>query len=120
MSRPSRAFKWWLISMVIVSMLFYLLFEKFDPIPLGERGERLSESKNPLARLLAWWRGQRRYMQGVMIRGRKISCADCRTHHLVVCFFVLGRIRRHRGWLQKIYKLAISPIQVQGITKEAV
>ncbi len=53
----------WLLSMVIVSLLFYLLFEMFDPIPLGERGERLTEAKNPFKRLSAWWRRQRRYVQ---------------------------------------------------------
>lgn len=57
----------WLFSMVIVSLLFYLLFEMFDPIPLGERGERLTDSKNPLRRLFAWWRRQRRYVQVLII-----------------------------------------------------
>lgn len=61
---------WWLVSMVIASMLFYLLFEMFDPIPLGERGERLSESGNPLSRLLAWGRRQRRYLQVLFIAVR--------------------------------------------------
>lgn len=57
----------WLLSMVIVSLLFYLLFEMFDPIPLGERGERLTDTKNPVRRLSAWWRRQRRYVQVLMI-----------------------------------------------------
>lgn len=57
----------WLLSMVIVSLLFYLLFEMFNPIPLGERGERLADTKNPLRRLSAWWRRQRRYIQVLMI-----------------------------------------------------
>ncbi|MFF2907769.1 ABC1 kinase family protein [Paenibacillus sp. NPDC057934] len=57
----------WLLSMVIVSLLFYLLFEIFDPIPLGERGERLADTKNPFRRLSAWWRRQRRYIQVLMI-----------------------------------------------------
>ncbi|MCD9020232.1 ABC1 kinase family protein [Cohnella silvisoli] len=57
----------WLLSMVIVSLLFYLLFEMFDPIPLGERGERLSDTRNPIRRLSAWWRRQRRYVQVLMI-----------------------------------------------------
>lgn len=57
----------WLLSMVIVSLLFYLLFEMFDPIPLGDRGERLADTRNPLRRLSAWWRRQRRYVQVLMI-----------------------------------------------------
>lgn len=57
----------WLLSMVIVSLLFYLLFEMFYPIPLGERGERLADTRNPLRRMSAWWRRQRRYAQVLMI-----------------------------------------------------
>ncbi|MDF2719159.1 MAG: hypothetical protein K0R28_6084 [Paenibacillus sp.] len=57
----------WLLSMVIVSLLFYLMFEMFDPIPLGDRGEVLADTRNPLRRLSAWWRRQRRYVQVLMI-----------------------------------------------------
>ncbi|RJX39899.1 AarF/ABC1/UbiB kinase family protein [Paenibacillus pinisoli] len=57
----------WLLSMVIVSLLFYLFFEMFDPIPIGERGERLTDTKNPFKRLSAWWNRQRRYIQVLVI-----------------------------------------------------
>lgn len=57
----------WLLSMVIVSLLFYLFFEMFDPIPLGERGERLTDTRNPIRRLSAWWQRQRRYVQVLII-----------------------------------------------------
>ncbi|MFF2885921.1 ABC1 kinase family protein [Paenibacillus sp. NPDC057967] len=57
----------WLLSMVIVSLLFYLFFEMFDPIPIGERGERLTDTKNPFKRLSAWWNRQRRYIQVLII-----------------------------------------------------
>jgi len=57
----------WLLSMVIVSMLFYLLFEIFDPIPASEREERFGDVRNPFRRLAAWWRRQRRYMQVLAI-----------------------------------------------------
>ncbi|REK75097.1 ABC1 kinase family protein [Paenibacillus paeoniae] len=57
----------WLLSMVIVSLLFYLFFEMFDPLPIGERGERLADTQNPFKRLSAWWNRQRRYVQVLII-----------------------------------------------------
>ncbi|MBO9610733.1 MAG: AarF/ABC1/UbiB kinase family protein [Paenibacillaceae bacterium] len=68
----------WLLSMMIVSLLFYLLFELFDPIPLGQRGERLADTRNPFRRFSAWWRRQRRYAQvlGIALRngvGRQLA-----------------------------------------------
>ncbi|RXZ77791.1 AarF/ABC1/UbiB kinase family protein [Paenibacillaceae bacterium] len=57
----------WLLSMVIASLIFYLLFEMFDPIPLGQRGEPLTDTRNPLSRLARWWRRQRRYIQVLYI-----------------------------------------------------
>lgn len=53
----------WLISMVVVSMLFYLMFEMFDPVKLGQRGDRLTDKRNPFSRMAAWGRRQKRYMQ---------------------------------------------------------
>jgi len=57
----------WLLSMVIVSLLFYLFFEMFDPIPMGEKGERLADTRNPIRRIFNWWRRQRRYVQVLII-----------------------------------------------------
>ncbi|MFF2090232.1 ABC1 kinase family protein [Paenibacillus sp. NPDC058174] len=57
----------WLLSMAVFSLISYLLFEIFDPIPFGERGERLSDTRNPIRRVNAWFRRQRRYMQVLLI-----------------------------------------------------
>jgi len=57
----------WLLSMVIVSLLFYLFFEMFDPISIGEKGDRLSDTRNPIRAIFAWWRRQRRYVQVLFI-----------------------------------------------------
>ncbi|WP_238327516.1 ABC1 kinase family protein [Paenibacillus gorillae] len=57
----------WLLSMAVFSLISYLLFEIFDPIPLGERGERLSDTRNPVRRVFAWFRRQRRYIQVLLI-----------------------------------------------------
>ncbi len=53
--------------MAVFSLISYLLFEIFDPIPLGERGERLSDTRNPVRRVFAWFRRQRRYIQVLLI-----------------------------------------------------
>ncbi|QQZ60749.1 AarF/ABC1/UbiB kinase family protein [Paenibacillus sonchi] len=65
----------WLVSMVVVSMLFYLLFEMFDPLPIGERSSGI---RNPFRRFAAWWQRQRRYIQVLIIAlrhgvGRNLS-----------------------------------------------
>ncbi|WP_152393260.1 AarF/UbiB family protein [Paenibacillus guangzhouensis] len=57
----------WLLSLVIVSLLFYLLFEIFDPIALNDLGDRLADTRNPIRKLFGWWRRQRRYIQVLFI-----------------------------------------------------
>ncbi|WP_106532747.1 ABC1 kinase family protein [Planomicrobium soli] len=53
----------WIGSMVLISMLFYLFFELFDPIELGERGERITGRKFFLRRIQLRWRRQKRLSQ---------------------------------------------------------
>ncbi|WP_146548260.1 ABC1 kinase family protein [Rummeliibacillus suwonensis] len=53
----------WIGSMLLIAMLFYLILELFDPIQLGERGERLTGNRNIISRALSSWRRQRRLAQ---------------------------------------------------------
>ncbi|MGI2326821.1 ABC1 kinase family protein [Planococcus sp. YIM B11945] len=53
----------WIGSMLLISMLFYLFFELFDPIELGERGERITGRKFILQRIRHRWRRQKRLSQ---------------------------------------------------------
>lgn len=50
----------WFGSMLLISMLFYLFFELFDPIALNENGSRVRGKKNIFKRLLGHWRKQKR------------------------------------------------------------
>ncbi|RNF41142.1 ABC1 kinase family protein [Planococcus salinus] len=50
----------WIGSMLLISMLLYLFFELFDPIELGERGERITGRKFILKRIQHRWRRQKR------------------------------------------------------------
>lgn len=50
----------WIGSMLMISMLFYLILELFDPIELGDRGERITNRKFIWKRLRSRWRRQKR------------------------------------------------------------
>ena len=50
----------WIGSMLLITMLLYLFFELFDPIELGERGERITGQKFILKRIQHRWRRQKR------------------------------------------------------------
>lgn len=50
----------WIGSMLLITMLLYLFFELFDPIELGERGERITGRKFILQRVQHRWRRQKR------------------------------------------------------------
>ncbi|MGX9135322.1 ABC1 kinase family protein [Rummeliibacillus sp. JY-2-4R] len=53
----------WIGSMLLITMLFYLILELFDPIQLGERGERLAGNRNIIFRIRSSFRRQRRLAQ---------------------------------------------------------
>lgn len=53
----------WIGSMLLITMLFYLILELFDPIKLGERGERLTGNRNIIMRVRGTWKRQRRLTQ---------------------------------------------------------
>lgn len=57
----------WIGSMLLISMLLYLLFELFDPIELGARGERITGRKFILKRIQHRWRRQKRLQKVVEI-----------------------------------------------------
>lgn len=57
----------WIGSMLLISMLLYLFFELFDPMAIGEKGQRISGNKSLLIRLRNNWRSQRRLRQVVQI-----------------------------------------------------
>ncbi|MFJ5768726.1 ABC1 kinase family protein [Psychrobacillus sp. NPDC093180] len=57
----------WIGSMLLISMLLYLFFELFDPMAIGEKGERLPRQKSLLLRLRNQWRSQKRLRQVVQI-----------------------------------------------------
>ncbi len=61
----------WIGSMLLIAMLFYLILELFDPIKLGERGERLTGNRNIITRLRGSWRRQRRLSQVFRIAFRQ-------------------------------------------------
>lgn len=50
----------WVGSMLLSSMLFYLLFELYDPIELNENGERVTGKQSLFKRILYYWRRQKR------------------------------------------------------------
>ncbi len=60
----------WIGSMLLISMLFYLFFELFDPIELGDRGERITNQKFIFQRLRHRWRRQKRLSQVLEIAVR--------------------------------------------------
>lgn len=53
----------WIGSMLLITMLFYLILELFDPIKLGEHGERLTGNRNIISRIRGSWRRKRRLAQ---------------------------------------------------------
>ena len=57
----------WIGSMLLITMLLYLFFELFDPMELGEKGERISKQKSFFLRLRDRWRSQKRLSQVVQI-----------------------------------------------------
>ncbi|WKA56851.1 AarF/UbiB family protein [Planococcus shenhongbingii] len=57
----------WIGSILLISMLLYLLFELFDPIELGAKGERITGRKFIFRRLQHRWRRQKRLRQVVEI-----------------------------------------------------
>ena len=60
----------WIGSMLLISMLLYLFFELFDPIELGEKGERITGRKFILKRIRNRWRRQKRLAQVLEIAVR--------------------------------------------------
>lgn len=57
----------WVGSMLLISMLMYLLFELFDPIAINENGERIKERFSLFKKLMTYWRRQKRLRQVVKI-----------------------------------------------------
>ncbi|WP_342472066.1 AarF/UbiB family protein [Metasolibacillus sp. FSL H7-0170] len=57
----------WVGSMLLLSMLFYLLFELFDPIAIDENGARMTDRKSFIMRIIQQWRRQKRLRQVVQI-----------------------------------------------------
>lgn len=57
----------WVGSMLLISMLFYLLFELFDPIAIDENGVRIKDRKSFIMRVIQQWRKQKRLRQVVQI-----------------------------------------------------
>ncbi|MEC1178965.1 AarF/UbiB family protein [Metasolibacillus meyeri] len=57
----------WVGSMLLLSMLFYLLFELFDPIAIDQNGARIKERKSFIMRMIQQWRRQKRLRQVVQI-----------------------------------------------------
>ncbi|MFJ8064083.1 ABC1 kinase family protein [Psychrobacillus sp. NPDC096426] len=57
----------WIGSMLLISMLLYLFFELFDPLAIGEKGERITRHKSPFLRLRNQWRSQKRLRQVMQI-----------------------------------------------------
>ncbi len=60
----------WIGSMLLISMLFYLFFELFDPIELGDRGERITGQKFIVQRMKHRWMRQKRLSKVVEIAVR--------------------------------------------------
>ncbi|MER2039289.1 MAG: AarF/UbiB family protein [Solibacillus sp.] len=56
----------WLGSMLLISMLLYLLFELFDPIELNENGEPV-DRRSGIKTLITYWKRQKRLRQVVSI-----------------------------------------------------
>ncbi|HSI66809.1 MAG TPA: AarF/UbiB family protein [Planococcus sp. (in: firmicutes)] len=57
----------WIGSMLLISMLFYLLIELFDPIELSDKGERLTGQKFIFQRIQHNYRRQKRLRQVLQI-----------------------------------------------------
>lgn len=57
----------WFGSMLLISMLLYLLFELFDPIQLNENGDPVKGKENFFKRLWKYWRRQKRLRQVISI-----------------------------------------------------
>lgn len=57
----------WVGSMLLISMLLYLLFELFDPMAIDENGSRITDKKSFIIRMVQQWRQQKRLRQVVKI-----------------------------------------------------
>lgn len=57
----------WIGSMLLISMLIYLLFELFDPITLDQNSGRGIGKKSFLKRMISYWRYQKRLRNVVSI-----------------------------------------------------
>ncbi len=57
----------WIGSMLLISMLLYLIFELFDPIALNDNGTPIREKQNIVMRLGLYWRRQKRLRQVIKI-----------------------------------------------------
>lgn len=57
----------WIGSMLLISMLLYLFFELFDPMAIGEKGERITRQKSLFLRIRNQWRSQKRFRQVLQI-----------------------------------------------------
>ncbi|QCR33419.1 AarF/ABC1/UbiB kinase family protein [Lysinibacillus sp. SGAir0095] len=57
----------WIGSMLLISMLIYLLFELFDPIAFDEKSGRHNGKKSFFKKLLGYWRHQKRLRTVVKI-----------------------------------------------------
>lgn len=57
----------WVGSILLISMLLYLLFELFDPIELGAKGERITGRTFIFKRIQHQWRRQKRLREVVEI-----------------------------------------------------
>ena len=70
----------WFGSMLLISMLLYLLFELFDPLALDENGDRIKGKRNIFKKLWIYWRRQKRLRQVVGIAAKN---GITRTMHYV-------------------------------------
>ncbi|MEG0449247.1 MAG: AarF/UbiB family protein, partial [Lysinibacillus sp.] len=57
----------WIGSMLLISMLLYLVFELFDPIGMSASGDRRSGQKSIFFRIRSYWRQQKRLRQVLRI-----------------------------------------------------
>ena len=57
----------WIGSMLLISMLIYLLFELFDPIAFDEKSGRQHGKKSLVKKLIGYWRHQKRLRTVVKI-----------------------------------------------------
>ena len=50
----------WFGSMLLISMLLYLVFELFDPIALNDKGNPIKDNINLFKRIVVYWRALKR------------------------------------------------------------